>query len=456
MIAGSNRRAVGAVAVTFTRPTLPGVPAALVAGLAVAWSAANAAADQTSWNSPSGGTFSSAANWTAGVPDNSDAALFNNFFTIQTVQFTHSAIVGRLEVGKGLINFGLGTKTLKAVGTADGQPSLRVGSLPDSLIFLNLKGGWLAAKDAVIGDAEGCVAEVWGLFDSQASRMVFEDLTIGRLGYGVLFGGAWGTIDAASLTLGEESGALGEFFAGAFDSVTTVTGDCVVGAAGTGTMLIGSEATMTVNGNLTAAVEAGSSAKIRCSDELGVLHVLGDGAWGIGGTTEVVCANGGRIVVDGSLTASSSASIGIEVGPNSLDDGAAIDVGGTLELFLGETDAGSLPTPVTVTLTNGFIPEIGAVAPLLRSGNATEWPLVTLPPTTVSRRYEVVVTPNAVDLQVFAGSGDLNGDNAIDAADLALLLAAWSSGEVDLNGDTMTDAIDLGLLLGAFEIGAGR
>lgn len=46
--------------------------------------------------------------------------------------------------------------------------------------------------------------------------------------------------------------------------------------------------------------------------------------------------------------------------------------------------------------------------------------------------------------------GDLDDDGAVDATDLAALLAAWGSSDdrADLNGDVLVDAIDLGMLLG--------
>lgn len=53
----------------------------------------------------------------------------------------------------------------------------------------------------------------------------------------------------------------------------------------------------------------------------------------------------------------------------------------------------------------------------------------------------------------FAGLlGDLNGDGAVNAADLALLLGAWGSagGAADLDGDGSVGAGDLAILLGAW------
>ncbi|MFO0829305.1 MAG: dockerin type I repeat-containing protein [Phycisphaerales bacterium] len=45
---------------------------------------------------------------------------------------------------------------------------------------------------------------------------------------------------------------------------------------------------------------------------------------------------------------------------------------------------------------------------------------------------------------------DLNGDGAVNAADLAILLGAWGTPAGDVNGDGTTDAMDLSILLGAW------
>ncbi len=47
---------------------------------------------------------------------------------------------------------------------------------------------------------------------------------------------------------------------------------------------------------------------------------------------------------------------------------------------------------------------------------------------------------------------DLNGDGAVNGADLGMLLAAWNTPDADLSGDGTTDGADLGLLLAAWEV----
>jgi hypothetical protein len=47
-----------------------------------------------------------------------------------------------------------------------------------------------------------------------------------------------------------------------------------------------------------------------------------------------------------------------------------------------------------------------------------------------------------------AEPGDLNGDGAVDGADLAVLLGGWGgAGASDLDGNGTTDAADLALML---------
>ncbi len=48
--------------------------------------------------------------------------------------------------------------------------------------------------------------------------------------------------------------------------------------------------------------------------------------------------------------------------------------------------------------------------------------------------------------------GDLNGDDVVNASDLAILLGAWASGDcaADFNGDGIVNATDLGIILGAW------
>jgi Tol biopolymer transport system component len=52
-----------------------------------------------------------------------------------------------------------------------------------------------------------------------------------------------------------------------------------------------------------------------------------------------------------------------------------------------------------------------------------------------------------------AVSGDLDGDEDVDAADLGLLLGAWGTGDpsADLDGNGIVDAADLAIILGAWQ-----
>jgi hypothetical protein len=56
------------------------------------------------------------------------------------------------------------------------------------------------------------------------------------------------------------------------------------------------------------------------------------------------------------------------------------------------------------------------------------------------------------EMRPAASLGDLNGDGAVDTADLGLLLSAFGSTDpvADINNDGIVDTADLGLLLGVF------
>jgi hypothetical protein len=69
------------------------------------------------------------------------------------------------------------------------------------------------------------------------------------------------------------------------------------------------------------------------------------------------------------------------------------------------------------------------------------------------RGMTVSYTPTSVILHGAPGlpcPADLSGDDTVDAADLAMLLGAWSTPSGDLDGDGTTTAADLALLLGAW------
>ncbi len=53
-------------------------------------------------------------------------------------------------------------------------------------------------------------------------------------------------------------------------------------------------------------------------------------------------------------------------------------------------------------------------------------------------------------VDVALSAADLNGDGAVDAADLAVLIAAWGTSAADLTGDGITGAADLAALIAAW------
>lgn len=72
---------------------------------------------------------------------------------------------------------------------------------------------------------------------------------------------------------------------------------------------------------------------------------------------------------------------------------------------------------------------------------------------TIEASHRDALTITSVDFtfpDVVPCPGDIDGNGAVDAADLAALLGAWGTADADLNGSGSTDAADLSILLGSW------
>ncbi|MCA9286533.1 MAG: hypothetical protein KDA22_15015, partial [Phycisphaerales bacterium] len=124
------------------------------------------------------------------------------------------------------------------------------------------------------------------------------------------------------------------------------------------------------------------------------------------------------------------------------------------------------------TVTAEFRPQLiiadgnlGCPAPILASGAALECDELTVSTVVEPGVYWIIIGPfGATDTATCGAAytlhlagpancvGDLDGNGAVDGADLGALLAAWgsSSAEADLDGSGTVDGSDLGLLLAAW------
>ena len=110
----------------------------------------------------------------------------------------------------------------------------------------------------------------------------------------------------------------------------------------------------------------------------------------------------------------------------------------------GSTPEGTFaPTSVSIT-TGRDHPQLGeALAVRLVNLNLVD-------PAFPGSDLEVDFDDVRLDAEPAAVGPDLNGDGAVDGADLGLLLAAWGQPGGDLDGSGTTDGADLGLLLAAW------
>ena len=134
--------------------------------------------------------------------------------------------------------------------------------------------------------------------------------------------------------------------------------------------------------------------------------------------------------------------------PFALPIAGTIDFGGenvTLSLSISNSFSQTTPLDPPLTFTDQplDLPTVlppGGVAHLLFSGSIAS--------VTVGAGINATIVADAAAL---LDPADLNGDGAVNAADLGILLGAWgSSGPGDLNGDGIVNAADLAIMLGAW------
>ncbi|HMN96054.1 MAG TPA: hypothetical protein PKC43_01530 [Phycisphaerales bacterium] len=261
---------------------------------------------------------------------------------------------------------------------------------------------------------------------------------------------------------------------------TDTCGTVTPGGAGGGVIRLSLAGTLTVDGSITAngnnlpanqaAGGAGGSLWIECAGVFGSGTITANGgngnvSWSGGG-------GGGRIAIYCCAVELPSTNIQV-AGGSGWQAGSA----GTIGIFSDTIDFLSLPAPAVVSEFATAIFSVtasgdGALAyqwfrnnqPLDDGGNisgATS-PMLTITDVACvadAGAYRVRVTDSCGDAFTPAVAlvvpivGDLNGDCAVDGADLGLLLSSWGACAgcpADLNGDGIVDGADLGVLLSAW------
>jgi len=218
-----------------------------------------------------------------------------------------------------------------------------------------------------------------------------------------------------------------------------------IGRRGHGTMAMGA-------GDLAArrlVVGALASATGIASVDRGRITVLEQLTIGQFGAGSLDLTDHGMLAVAGDLISRKPADGAITIRVGSSGTPAQIDIGGAFmpSEFAPPGDA------IALTLEfDGYTPTIGAELDLVVASAitlATDLALPKLPGGLVWTSGIVDVDGRQHLRATIGFNADLDGDGAIDGADLGLLLGDWGgSGPADLNGDGVVDGTDLGLLLG--------
>ncbi len=167
---------------------------------------------------------------------------------------------------------------------------------------------------------------------------------------------------------------------------------------------------------------------------------------------------GGTVFIGGTLTPARDMNAGIAAfgGDVSLGANSAIrmEIAST-NLADKITSKGSvtLSGDLTITPIEAYAPKAGDTFTLVTAADGIDgvFANVSLPPAPIGLDWELNYAGNEIILSLVAGCApDLNADNTVDSADLALMLAAWGTPAADLNADTITDSSDLATLLAAW------
>ncbi len=121
--------------------------------------------------------------------------------------------------------------------------------------------------------------------------------------------------------------------------------------------------------------------------------------------------------------------------------------------MLSTGGAASIET-VTVSLVEGYAPQVGDAFPILSVGSFDLVPDVEVPALPDPLVWFVTVEADGVDLLI-SKVGDVNGDAVVDVADLLELLGTWgpcADCPADFNGNGTVDVLDLLALLGTFDL----
>ena len=247
-----------------------------IVGLVMIPSAAQAV---SIWNVASG-DWTTAANWTGGVP-----------------------VAGALTI----IGNGTGIATLGPVSSATGATGpLIVGHTANGTLVI-LNGSTLTSNSNVqIGNVAGTI----GTFTINGSNSTFtgsSTITIGDSGTGILSVTGGAVVSGVTYIIGNSSTGAGTVTVDGIGSRVNGTGVLVVGSAGTGTLAITNDADVVTSSSVVIGNVAGSTGTVTVNGSGSTLTGTSGLTVGGAGTGSLAISNGAAVVSGGTTTLGSSA-----------------------------------------------------------------------------------------------------------------------------------------------------
>jgi T5SS/PEP-CTERM-associated repeat protein len=199
----------------------------------------------TSWIANSG-SFTTAANWTSGVPDSDDTAVFNRGFVAYEVNFPGGSVfnpppnyaIDYLRVFTNevsLVWVDSPFMTVPRLSVVNPGDSIIVGQDPGNVAILNTTLSTLSGARAWVGffaGSEGTLNVSSGTFSMS------ESIDVGGSGKGTLNIAAGGRVESSSANIGRNVNSEGRATITGVNSEWTISDSLRVGDAGMGTLTI--------------------------------------------------------------------------------------------------------------------------------------------------------------------------------------------------------------------------
>lgn len=293
----------------------------LVVALSVGLTPVPAArAADTYWTGSSSSDWSTAGNWSAGVPTSADnAQLFSGFPS--TISLSGAGVANQLQVAAGA-NYTLGPAVLSGTLTLSDQLYLFSDATNRSSLTIGSAGGMLSVSspNGSMGTSPGTAGSTLTVTGGTTTVAIAGGFNVGYSGTGNILAVQPGaSFTAGTLTLGADTTASGNQLLVSGGAVTTTTA-LQIGASGAANVVTASAGSITVQGGLGTEVGTNATAVNNMIDLAGATFSST--------SSLIVGRDGGNNsfqVRNGSIATTGQARIGL----NSGADGNSATVSGT-------------------------------------------------------------------------------------------------------------------------------